>query len=265
MTFDYLPLRLRFTALDAVRFPAAKAGNTLRGAIGLTAAAAALVRPPAPPVAPSGLADPPRPFVLRPRALNGRSFASGDPFELAVHLFDLRDQAARALADAFREAAAAGFGPGRGRARLDTIDRPPAPTRIPLEAEPGASASLAVVEFLSPTELKPPGPPEFSILLARARDRVSTLRALYGGGPLALDFRALGERARAVRMTRCELREVEVERRSARTGQTHGIGGFVGRAEYAGEVAEFLPWLRAAEVTGIGRHTVWGNGEIRVE
>jgi hypothetical protein len=265
MTFDYLPLRLRFTALDAIRFPAAKAGNALRGAIGLTAAAATLVHPPAPPGAPSGLADPPRPFVLRPRALNGRSFAAGEPFELAVHLFDLRDEAVRALADAFDEAAAAGFGPGRGRARLDTIRRPPTPTCIPLDADPGASASLAMVEFLSPTELKPPGPPEFAVLLARARDRVSTLRALYGAGPLPLDFRALGDRAHGVRMTGCELREVEVERRSSRTGQTHGIGGFVGRAEYAGPVAEFLPLLHAAEATGVGRHTVWGNGEIRVE
>ena len=40
------------------------------------------------------------------------------------------------------------------------------------------------------------------------------------------------------------------------------IGGFIGTAEYEGPVAEFLPILRAARWTGVGRHCVWGNGEI---
>jgi CRISPR/Cas system endoribonuclease Cas6 (RAMP superfamily) len=54
-------------------------------------------------------------------------------------------------------------------------------------------------------------------------------------------------------------------RRSSRTGQSHGIGGFVGWAEYQGELSEFLPILQAAQWTGVGRHCVWGNGELRVE
>jgi hypothetical protein len=34
--------------------------------------------------------------------------------------------------------------------------------------------------------------------------------------------------------------------------------------EYAGELGEFLPWLRAARWTGVGRQTVWGKGDLRV-
>jgi len=47
------------------------------------------------------------------------------------------------------------------------------------------------VHFLTPTELKGAEQPEFGILLARVRDRISTLRELYSDGPLRLDFKAL--------------------------------------------------------------------------
>ena len=40
------------------------------------------------------------------------------------------------------------------------------------------------VRFLTPTELKGGDEPEFGVLIARVRDRISMLRALYGPGPL---------------------------------------------------------------------------------
>jgi hypothetical protein len=55
---------------------------------------------------------------------------------------------------------------------------------------------------------------------------------------------------------------MDIERRSSRTGQVHPIGGFVGEAEYEGDLAEFVPYLHAARWTGVGRQTVWGKGEI---
>jgi hypothetical protein len=121
------------------------------------------------------------------------------------------------------------------------------------------------VRFLTPTELKGTERPEFGVLLARIRDRISTLRELYGEGPLAIDFKALGERASLVSMTRCELAQVAVERVSRGTGQRHSLGGVTGLAEYEGELAEFLPYLEIARWTGVGRQTVWGKGEIAYE
>jgi hypothetical protein len=107
--------------------------------------------------------------------------------------------------------------------------------------------------------------PEFSILFARIRDRISTLSDLYGQGPLDIDFQEIGERAVAVRMLRCEMQRVEARRHSSRTRQTHGIGGFTGFAEYEGDLSEFLPWLEAARWTGVGRQAVWGKGEIALQ
>jgi len=260
VTFEFFALRFLFRAEDSVRFPPGKAGNVLRGAFGT------LFRrhpdyerffEPAGP-GPSGLKDRPRPFVFRAAHLDGRTFGPGDPFHFDVNVFSVETDP---FVSVFAELARQGLGPGRGRAELLSAEK--TQVSIPLEPEPGVGR--IAVAFLTPTELKGPTPdPEFATLFARARDRVSTLRALYGPGPLAIDFRAMGDRARAVRMTRCRVRHEEVERRSSKTGHVHSLGGFTGEADYQGELAEFLPILRAAAWTGVGRHTVWGNGQIAV-
>jgi hypothetical protein len=142
------------------------------------------------------------------------------------------------------------------------------PVAVPLSWN-GPPVTQLRVRFLTPTELKTSGGlaerPEFGVLFARARDRVSTIRALYGAGPLEIDFRGIGDRAAVVQMTECDIRWIDTERRSSRTGQVHSIGGFVGGAEYRGDLAEFVPILRAAVWTGVGRHTVWGNGAIEMK
>jgi CRISPR/Cas system endoribonuclease Cas6 (RAMP superfamily) len=74
----------------------------------------------------------------------------------------------------------------------------------------------------------------------------------------------MGRRAASVAMTRCDIQRVKTERRSSRTGQVHPLGGFTGEAEYKGALAEFLPYLRAGKWAGVGRHTVWGQGELDV-
>jgi hypothetical protein len=53
-------------------------------------------------------------------------------------------------------------------------------------------------------------------------------------------------------MTRCDIKRVDVTRRSSRTGQVHSIGGFVGEAEYEGDLAEFFPYLRPRDGPELG-------------
>jgi hypothetical protein len=218
-------------------------------------------------IGPSGLSDWPRPFVLRAAHLDGQALAPGQGFWLAVNVFEMRYPVFDYFEGAFRELTAEGLGPGRGQADLLSAEQLD-PISIPLESDLPETRRIRVA-FRTPTELKsnaePVAKPEFGVLFARARDRVSTLRSLYGAGPLEIDFEALGERASAVRMTRCQVRHLTARRRSSRTGQSHGIGGLVGWAEYEGDLSEFLPILRAAQWTGVGRHCVWGNGELRVE
>ena len=65
-------------------------------------------------------------------------------------------------------------------------------------------------------------------------------------------------------MTHFARQSTRIERFSTRTGQAHPLGGFIGEAEYHGDLAEFMPWLEAARWTGVGRQTVWGKGAINI-
>jgi hypothetical protein len=238
---------------------------------------------------PSGLADWPRPFVFRATHLDGRTIAPGGTFWFDLNWFDMRSPAIAYLAQAFAQLADEGLGPRRGIAGLSEVAQldekgepmariysgnPPSlkdgPPPMSLNLEPATEQVKRVrVRFVTPTELKCGQQlaerPEFGVLAARIRDRLSTLRDCYGEGPLPIDFRGFGERAARVKMTRCEIAEVDVHRRSSRTGQVHPIGGFVGEADYEGDLTEFVPYLRAAKWIGAGRQTVWGKGELSVD
>ena len=78
--------RFEFRAAGSVYFPPGKAGNVLRGALGGVPEACTAT----PVIRPSGLKEPPRPFVLRVAHLDGKRFAPGELFRVDVHVFDLR-------------------------------------------------------------------------------------------------------------------------------------------------------------------------------
>jgi hypothetical protein len=285
-TFEFYRFRFQFRALEPVHFPAGKGANLLRGGFGAVLHETApseyshLFTPGASGGdSPSGLGDWPRPFVIRAAHLDGVSIPTGGSLCFDVHVFDVRAEAPGHFRAAFERLAGRGLGPERGRMELErmeqldlsdrceTTERLGSPTVITLE--PGDEAVERVrVRFVTPTELKSGGEvvdrPEFGILFSRLRDRLSTLRALYGAGPFEIDFRGMGERAGPVRLAGCRLVWERGERRSGRTGMVHPLGGFTGTAEYEGEMREFLPWLRAARWVGVGRQTVWGKGDVRV-
>ncbi|MDQ6665584.1 MAG: hypothetical protein M3Z23_14480, partial [Acidobacteriota bacterium] len=254
MIFRCHPLKVTLAAADSLHFPPGTIGNTLRGGLGAALRAswcradcpgarfcprsgsceyARIFEPGANRPSPSGFRDLPRPFVIRARDLDGRTFEPREPFHFALHLFDpnIREVIARSLAQLrvaklrFAELIS-----------LEILE----PVSIDLQSAPEARAVR--VRFLSPAELKSGNglahAPEFPILFARIRDRLSTLRALYGGGPLDIDFRCLAARAEDIRMTRCSIQRVEAFRTSGKTGQTHAMGGFTGEAEYEGNLAE---------------------------
>jgi hypothetical protein len=257
VTFDLIPLRLHFIAPREIHFPIGTAANLLRGTLGasfMKTSPDAYARRFTPGFAggPSGLRDAPRAFVFRACHLDGVTIAAGEPFDFGINLFETKDGAVDLFASAF----AVPFGTPLKIEGAELL-------RLPLEG--AAQANRVRVRFVTPTELKGSDNPEFGTLFARIRDRVSTLRALYGDGPLEIDFKAMGERAAKIQMTRCEIENIEIDRTSRATGQRHSLGGFTGVAEYSGALGEFLPYLEIARYTGVGRQTVWGKGEIDYE
>lgn len=262
MRFVVHSLRFTLEALDPIHFPQGKAGNVLRGALGYVLEEQ--IFRPKQSEGPSGFADPPRPFVFRVRPLEGRTIQPTQRFVIEMNLFEEHAASAAKIVAAVEAIAGLGFGVGRGKAHL--IAHEASTVSIDLGA-PTDALHTAGVLFLTPTEIKGHNgqllqTPEFGTVLARIRDRVSTLRALYGPGPLDIDFRAFTERAAQVRLTSSELQRVAIERTSTRTGQRHPLGGFTGGATYEGDLTEFAPYLHAASFTGVGRQTVWGKGEI---
>jgi len=215
---------------------------------------------------PSGFRNAPRPFVIRTSALNGRTYGPGEFLAIKVHVFDMHEPVLPYLECAFEQLAQEGIGAERGRVQLRNIAEEE--VSIPLEAPPGERTQDLSLRFVTPTELKSNGhvrrDAPFKVVLARARDRIASVSALYGDGPLSMDFRGMGERASRVTTVNSTLRWESIQRTSSRTRQTHPLSGFVGEVQYRGAVGEFIPILQAAAWTGIGRHTVWGNGEIEV-
>ncbi len=215
-TFEFYRFRFHFRALDQVHFPLGKSANVVRGAFGtvlrdaVPAEVYARLFEPGSSLggAPSGLADWPRPFVLRVAHLDGLTVTQGDSFYLDAHVFDLHQPTLVHFRAAFSRLAEKGLGPGRGRAELERTEQ--------LDAEGGAQAvwetsaapivasldpeesavEKVTVRFQTPTELKSAGGlaerPEFPIIFGRLRDRISTLRALYGAGALDIDFKGHG-------------------------------------------------------------------------
>lgn len=190
--------------------------------------------------------------------------AAGQTFSLGVNVFDLATEVMAAIETGFRAIAAAGVGPQRSPImflEIETLD----PISIDLSASAEPVESIRV-QFLTPTELKGIADwvqnPEFSTLACRIRDRVSTLCSLYGEGPLSINFEEFARQSSSVETGKVALHQREVSRRSTRSGQCHRLGGVIGEVQYSGQIGPFLPYLEAARWTGVGRHTVWGQGEL---
>ncbi len=258
LSFELLACRLTFYTDGMVRFPD-RASNTFRGALGFVLPEQ-IFRPRLD-GGPSGLADAPRLFVLQAKELDGRTVA-GSSFGFDLNLFDpsLETEFKRA----FQTLAERGITPSRTQSRLESWES----RRVVIRLDEVEPVTRLHVHFETPTELKGwdgNGSPPFGVLACRLRDRVSGLRALYGAGPLEIDFKGFGERAKRVVATGGRLVHECARRTSSRTGMSHPLGGVTGWVEYEGELGEFVPYLRAAAYTGVGRQTVWGHGRLKVE
>jgi hypothetical protein len=301
-------LRFTFSAIDSIVFPPWKAADTLRSGLGhafrrtgcvlscsdpatcdfgRTCPYLRIFRPKLLSAGPSGLADRPRPFVIRARHLNGCTIPAGDCFHVDIHLFLIDEDAVECLVLAVAELAHLGIGLSHRRAVLSEVavsnlngailsnvyrDRKllhnelPCPECLQLQAAP-VSVRRVQIEFLTPTELKNNGvivqEPQFPVLFSRLRDRISALQRFYGRGLISVDFRPVATRSKCIRLARWDGHHLTIERRTAH--RSYPIGGSIGIAEYEGELSEFLPYLEIGRWTGVGRQTVWGKGEFTVE
>jgi hypothetical protein len=125
------------------------------------------------------------------------------------------------------------------------------------------------VEFLTPTQVRFRGEvaswaPPFAGLAQALLIRIPMLAAVHCGELWREDFRALVERARAVKTVRDETSWVSFRRFSSFKKRQEPLEGVVGEAEYAGPLEEFLPLLCMGQLTHAGRHAVFGLGRYKM-
>ena len=202
---------------------------------------------------PSGLADRPRPFIIRAAHLDGQTITASS---VSLRCTPLRPGASEqppSFGGSGRESApAAGFWFRWSRRKH----------RDPTEPPPGYAAHINV-KFVAPTELKGADrgpriphplrpPPRPHLHAARAlRARPPRYRfSRHGGSRRAGPYLALRPEVVRHRTPLQPHRPDTSDRRLRRS------------AEYDGDLGEFLPYLRAGQWTGVGRQTVWGKGEI---
>ena len=232
----------------------------------------------------------PRPFLFEPPPGEAVTYQPGQTFEFGLTLFGRGVDYLPYFIVSFKELAEKGLGVGRGRARLERIE---ADGRLVYDAADGLvrrnwqqlnpSAALTRVRarlggnlpaervrlrFETPTRLKHDGHlierPAFSVLVRALLRRISTLAALHAGHELKLDYRALIDKAEAVRLDRDATAWVDWERYSARQDARMKLGGIVGEVEYAGDLAPFVPLLAVGEWTHVGKNVTFGLGKFTV-
>lgn len=128
----------------------------------------------------------------------------------------------------------------------------------------GPSPRRAEVRFLTPTRILQDGravrAPRPGPVLRRLRDRLSALSAAWCGGPLSLEFKALGDRAEEVRLLHDGTRWVRTARRSAGNRNVYPLSGFTGTAVWSGLDEPLWALLAAGQQLGVGKGCPFGNG-----
>ncbi len=245
----------------------------------------------------------PHPFILEPPPGDRTVYAPDEAMTFGLVLIGRAIDFAPYFVVALREMGRAGLGRGRARWRLARItDRaagatlydgatdaerllaqptvhfpslaPAFPSLAPAASsrsgggEGEGEGAQVTVRFETPTRLKYDGhlndKPEFHVLMRNLLRRLSALATCHCGFTLDVDFRDLIRRAEQVATRSADLRWVDWERYSARQDARMTLGGFVGTATFAGDLAPFTPFLRLGEVVHVGKGTAFGLGKYQL-
>lgn len=244
--------------------------------------------------------NPARPFSIRPPLTDDpaadRLYRPGESFQFGISLFGTVIDLFPYVVQAVYHMGSVGVGYGRGQFSLDDVQATnPLTTAtqpllsggritglpaVPVTAEQVTEYSRTLphdrirLHFITPTQLRGRdkrllSKPVFDRLIARLLERCQTIAENYGTevAPQA-DWRDLyldlTTRATRVKMSDHDTRWVTVRSGSRRTNTGKKISGFTGYVTYAGDLADFLPWLVWGQSLQVGKNTVKGDGWYRV-
>jgi hypothetical protein len=105
----------------------------------------------------------------------------------------------------------------------------------------------------------------FEMMAVNLLRRVQLLSAFYCGGPDLVDLSVLIDKSRQVKKAGENIFWQHQDRFSFRQDKNISMGGVSGWIEFAGDVGEFIPFLKIAEYLHIGKGTGLGLGKIGVD
>jgi hypothetical protein len=238
--------------------------------------------------------DVPRPFVIQPPPPGVVRLAAGQNLDLHLVLFGRTIDYLPHFVWAFREINRLAQSPATSRERnvqleeFVAVGNGQAPEQVVWSAShpervsegctltgqdvvahlPAGVARTVSVEFLTMTRLKHNAgyvrQPEFHVLARNLLRRIANLLYFHGDSDLNVDFRDLIDRAQRISLTHDGTRWVGWPRHSGRQNMTMDLGGFVGKAHYAGDLAPFLPLLLVGEYAHVGKNATFGLGRFKV-
>jgi len=223
----------------------------------------------------------PHPFVIEPPDEDKEIYEPGEALTFSLVLIGKGREYLPYFVYAFEELGKMGIGKGKGRyvveeiregndviytAESKRLSNPNSLIVLPQETNNVHRLSLS---FITPARIKYDEQittdPEFHMLIRNLLRRISSLSYFHEGIKLELDYQGIIDRSMAVTMTRKDISWNDWERYSSRQDARMNLGGFVGNLEFAGELGEFMPYLRLGEFVHIGKATSFGLGKYVIQ
>ncbi|MGC8811795.1 MAG: CRISPR system precrRNA processing endoribonuclease RAMP protein Cas6 [bacterium] len=230
--------------------------------------------------------DIPRPFVIKPPLDEKEHYAIGDRFIFELILIGKVVQFFPYFLLSFQNLGEWGIGLKRGRFEILLVESLDvngnaqvimeagnSMVRLPeiaidFDKMPAPPEKKVAITFLTPILLKHGGRwvlPNFGTLIRRLRDRLNALSYFYCQEVLSLDFYSLGKKADKIISEFGEMSWIEEDRYSKYKNLTHTLKGWIGQAEYKGDISEFWPFLWIGQYIHVGKAATFGQGWYKVK
>ena len=227
--------------------------------------------------------DVPRPFVIDPLDTRGE-YRKGESFSFQLTLIGRAIDYLPYFLVSFRELGEMGIGKGRGRFQLthvrtdegesiydgDTqmvhnLNNARSFDDIQRETESQPTEELTL-RLITPARITHEGELTdqlpFHVFWRRLIGRISALAYFHCGESLEMDFKGLIEKAMTVETTKTTLRWKDWTRYSSRQDRKMQLGGLVGSVTYAGDLAEFIPFVMLGNVSACRQERDVWVGEV---
>jgi hypothetical protein len=240
----------------------------------------------------------PHPYILEPPLEEKRQFSEREEISFSLVLFGKGIKYLPYFIYAVEEFGHIGIGRGKGKFLLSRVESEKlsgkntviysSDNKIlkPVKTEelffPALDSNLKIenpypvlkekitVNFITPTRIVSKGHLsanlEFHQFMRSLLRRISAIYIFHcEGDTKAWDFKGMIENAKRIETVENNLKWHDWERYSTRQKKRMKLGGIKGTITYSGDFTNFMPYIKAGEITHIGKNTSFGLGKYQIQ